>query len=105
MGRSGARKENCSTFAPDTGSNQSSTDSLRELFSSSIVTAPTGACALAVPAASGEAQSAAIISSDTGFMPDLPRVIDATAHAAPECCGLCARGAWLFRGSGLHSVQ
>jgi hypothetical protein len=72
MGRSGARKENSSAFDPETGSYQSSTGNLRELLSISIVMAPTGPSARAVWAARGNAQRTAIVSSDIGFMPDLP---------------------------------
>jgi hypothetical protein len=68
MERKGARKENSSTFAPETASYHSSTGNSRELFFISMVIAPAGACALAVGAAKGETQSAAIISSNTGFM-------------------------------------
>jgi hypothetical protein len=76
MGRSGGRKETSSTFAPETGSYQSSIGNLRELLSTSIVTAPTGPSALAVCAAKGEAQRAAAISSDIGFMPDFLLLCD-----------------------------
>src|SRR5436309_11907532 len=99
MERKGSRKENPSTFAPAIASYQSSTGNLREPFFISMVLAPAGACALAVGAAKGETQSAAVISSNNGFMvlPSGRCGHRRRADAAPEPSGDCARAelGWL----------